>query len=265
LSKYPTENIELPDTIHINDYFYESIEYAQTYFHEQTLINLEKKILKNWLDESFNPSFLRLNAFKSWQTKNLDTIECQRLILLTGSSLCTTGIRKSSDIDSIFINLGLENNIKREQELENLIYNDFFNEQTKIPFADSGMPGTKAWKQSWTDSNQIFYENSGIDDFYIALNPSMYYYWNGLKIMTFDLTLEFKIYRYIPSDYVDFIVITELYPHITNIEIELLKDSIWKNKPNRTKKKINQLILKSFERYLPHDKRKINIYKFLLK
>jgi hypothetical protein len=31
LSKYSTANIELPDTVHINDFFYESIEYAQTF------------------------------------------------------------------------------------------------------------------------------------------------------------------------------------------------------------------------------------------
>jgi hypothetical protein len=266
LSKYPKENIELPDTIHINDYFYETIEYVQTYFHEQTLLHLQKKILTNWLDEYFNPSFLRLNAFKNWQIKKLNILESQRLILLTGSSFCTTGIRKSSDIDSIFINLNLEENSEREKELENIIYNDFFNEETKIPFADSGMPGTRAWKQSWTESNDGFYNSftEPIDDFYLALEPSMYYYWNGLKIMTFDLTIEFKLYRYIPSDYVDFIILRELYPNITDVDIELSKRFIWANKPNKSKEKINKLIINSFNRYLSSDKKKININKYLL-
>jgi hypothetical protein len=266
LAKYPTANIELPDTIHINDYFYESIEYAQTYFHEQTLINLQKKVLINWLDPTFYPSYLRLNALKNWQIKNLNLIESQRLILLTGSSFLTTGIRKSGDIDSIFINI--KSNETREEELVKLIYKDFFNEDTKIPFIDSGMPDTIAWKKSWSESNDAFYKLSKkteLDDFVLALDPSMYYYWNGLKIMTFDLTIEFKLHRYIPSDYVDFIILNELYQNITDIEIPLSKDRIWSNKPNRSKEKINQLIIKSFDRYLINDKRKINISKYLLK
>ncbi len=267
LSKYPTANIELPDTIHINDFFYESIEYAQTYFHSQTLINLQKKVLTNWLDPTFYPSYLRLNALKNWQIKNLSTIETQRLILLTGSSFTTTGIRKSGDIDSIFININ--SNESREEGLVKLIYKDFFNEQTKIPFIDSGMPDTIAWKKTWTESNEAFYKSlvnsdQEINDFVLALDPSMYYYWNGLKIMTFDLTIKFKIDRYIPSDYVDFIILNELYPGITDVEIPLSKDRIWSNKPNRSKEKINQLIIKSFDRYLINDKRKINIKKYLL-
>lgn len=265
LSKYPTANIELPDTVHINDYFYESIEYAQTYFHSQTLINLQNRVLTNWLDPTFYPSYLRLNALKNWQIKNLSPIETQRLILLTGSSFVTTGIRKSGDIDSIFINIG--SNEPREEELVKLIYKDFFNDQTKIPFIDSGMPGTIAWKASWSESNESFYKlkESELSDFVLALDPSMYYYWNGLKIMTFDLTIEFKLHRYIPSDYVDFIILDELYPGISGVsEISILRDRIWSNKPNRSKEKINQLIIKSFDRYLINDKKRINIRKYLL-
>jgi hypothetical protein len=129
------------------------------------------------------------------------------------------------------------------------------------------MPGTIAWKDSWTTSNNEFYNSiqPPINDFILTIDPSKYYYWNGLQIMTFDLTIQFKLNRYIPSDYVDFIILKELYPGITQIEIELVKDYIWQNKPNRSKEKINQLIIKSFDRYLISDKRKININKYLLK
>jgi len=263
-TKYPNKNVELSDTVHINDFFYEAIEYAQIYFHEQTLINLQKRNLLNFLDNSMLPSFLRLNAIKKWQIENLSVLESQRLILLTGSSFFTTGIRKSSDIDSIFINCNIKDS-KRENELEEIIYTDFFNDTTKIPFANSGMPGTKAWKESWTISNNNFYKSLDIeiDDFILALNPSMYYYWNGLKIMTFDMTLKFKLHRYIPSDYVDFIILKELYPKITDMDIYLNKSSIWENKKNRSQFKINELILKSFDRYLAIDKNRININKYL--
>ena len=129
------------------------------------------------------------------------------------------------------------------------------------------MPGTIAWKDSWTESNNDFYKSLDypIDDFILTIDPSMYYYWNGLKIMTFDLTLKFKLHRYIPSDYVDFIILKELYPNITTINLNLNKNYIWRNKKNKSNQKINQLIIKSFDRYLIKDKRRINIHKYLLK
>jgi len=263
--KYPNKNVELSDIVHINDFFFETIEYAQIYFHEQTLFNLQKRNINNFLHESMNPSFLRLNTIKKWQIKNLDILESQRLILLTGSAFYTMGIRKSSDIDSIFININED--CDREKELEQIIYKDFFDESSKIPFADSGMPGTKAWKESWSEKNNKFYSSLDIeiDDFILTMNPEMYYYFNGLKIMNFDMTILFKLDRYIPSDYMDFIILKELYPKLTDIEIYLNRDEIWKYKKNRSIHKINELILKSYERYIIEDKRRIQIKKYLLK
>jgi hypothetical protein len=266
--KYPNKNIEISDIMHINDYFYETIEYAQTYFHEQTLLFLEKKNLLNWYDNSMVSSFYKINAFKNWQIKNLNSIESQRNILLTGSSFFTIGIRKSSDIDSIFININQKN--IRESELEKIIYNELFNEETKIPFIDSGMPDTSAWKKSWTEANNNFYieyketTDTTIDDFYICMNPKLYYYWNGLKIMNFNMTILLKLNRYIPSDYVDFIVLKLLYPTLTFIDLKISKDNIWINKKNRKIKKINELIIKSLKRYVHNDKIKINIKKYLI-
>jgi len=263
--KDPNKNIELSDIVHINDFFYESIEYAQIYFHEQTLFNLEKRNINNFLHESMIPSFLRLNSIKKWQIKNLNILESQRLILLTGSGFYTMGIRKSSDIDSIFINI--KEKSEREQELEQIIYVDFFDDLSKIPFADSGMPETKAWKESWTKKNDQFYSSLDItiDDFILTMNPEMYYYFNGIKIMNFDMTILFKLDRYIPSDYMDFIILKELYPNLTDVDIYLNRDEIWKYKKNRSIYKINELILKSFKRYLIEDSRRIQINKYLLK
>ena len=85
------------------------------------------------------------------------------------------------------------------------------------------------------------------------------------NIIQLYLTIQFKLHRYIPSDYVDFIILKELYPNITTIDIFLDKNYIWRNKKNVFNQKINQLIIKSFDRYLIKDKRRINIHKYLLK
>lgn len=256
--------VEISDTIHINDFFYETIEYAQIYFHNQTLLHYQRVIIENFLDNDFNPSFLRLNAIKKWQTKNLNTLENQRMMLLTGSCLYTMGIRKSSDIDSIFINIKSQD--PRETELANLFYKDFFNKESKIPFATSGIPETIAWKESWTITNNIYYSscNNELDDFLSLMNPDLFFYYNGIKVINFEMALQFKLSRYRPSDFVDFIVITELYPNITELEIYLAIKEIWKNKKDRSIQKINELILLNFERYLTKDKQKININKYLL-
>ena len=83
--------------------------------------------------------------------------------------------------------------------------------------------------------------------------------------MNFDLTFLIKLDRYIPSDYMDFIILKELYPKLTDVDIYLNRDEIWKYKKNRSIHKINELILKSFKRYLVEDSRRIHINKYLLK
>ena len=84
------------------------------------------------------------------------------------------------------------------------------------------------------------------------------------RVNKVNLTISFKLYRYIPSDYVDFIILTNLYQNITDMDILLSRENIWANKHNRSIKKINQLIIKSFNRYTNADKKKINIKKYLL-
>ena len=128
------------------------------------------------------------------------------------------------------------------------------------------MPGTRAWKESWTRANNQFYLSIDVplDDFIITMDPQHYYYWNGLKIMNLEMTLQLKLSRYIPSDFVDFIILKEIYPNLTKININLDRNEIWQNKTNRSIKTINKLIIQSFERYLIKDKRRINIKKYLL-
>jgi hypothetical protein len=208
------------------------------------------------------------NKIKSWTDKIDDAIEDAKS---EGNVETLKGLKdKLKD----YRQSGLDKD--GEFSYENLVFKylrrsghigKLFDEKTKIPFADSGMPGTIAWKESWTKSNNDFYNSLDypINDFILALDPSMYFYWNGLKIMSFEMTLEFKLHRYIPSDYVDFIILKELYPNITTIDIYLNKSKIWENKHNRSNEKINQLIIKSFDRYLIKDKRRINIYKYFIK
>jgi hypothetical protein len=256
-------NVELADIIHINDYFYETIEYSQIYFHQNTLDMMEQKNLINWLSDEFNSSKMRIQAVKNWQIQNLSTMESERLVLMTGSTFATLGIRKSSDVDGMMISI--KNNSNAEKKLEKLVCRELFNETTKLPIMDFGMPDTTAWKDSWTVSNNLFYGmyEPPINDFVIAFKHC--YYWNGLKVINLNSMLKMKMSRYIPSDYSDFIVLERLYPHlIENEGVVIEKNAIWSRKKYRDKNKINELIRKSMKRYLKKDQQKININPFLL-
>jgi hypothetical protein len=77
--------------------------------------------------------------------------------------------------------------------------------------------------------------------------------------------MKMKMSRYIPSDYADFIILSQLYPKLIEDEdIVISKDAVWARKKYRDFKKINELVKKSVRRYLSADSNKINIKSHLL-
>jgi hypothetical protein len=246
------EKIKENEKINENEKKYEIIKdkkkiilITEIFFHYQTLKNLEKRNIINFLDNELKISHNKFNKFVEWTDKNLTILEKKRLILLTGSCFFTTGIRNSYKIDGLFINT-LDKNI-RETELQNLIYNDLFNNKDYM----IGMNFTKSWKKIWDIYNMNFYNmsTSTFNDFTLCMDYNMYYYYKGLKIITLDTSIFFKLSRYNEYDFIDLLSIYRIYPGIT--DIELFFDT---SKINNKKK-----LKKALSKYISYDKRKIKI------
>jgi hypothetical protein len=246
------------DLLHINDHFYQTIEYSYIYFNKNTLEYMQKKNLKNLLHYFFRSSFIKINVYKKWLLLNTDLLEQNNFSLFGGASFYTHGIRKLGDLDGLCIN---DKNISLEEK----IYKDMFDKSTKIDFMDMGMPNSKAWSNKWNDINDIWVKNmeiKNLDD--VVLDPSNYYYYNGLKILTLKNSIELKKIRYFASDYADFIMLNERFKNILNYKIDLDRSLIFRFKPyTMSKEKINKIIYKSVvKRYLKKDISNLNILQY---
>jgi hypothetical protein len=246
------------DLLHINDYFYQTIEYSSIYLNKNTLDYMQKKNLNNLLHYFFRSSFIKLNIYKKWLLLNTNLLEQNNFALFGGASFYTHGIRKLGDLDGLCIN-------DKNKKLEDILYKDMFDKSTKLEFMDFGMPNSKVWSDKWNDINDIWIKNmkiKNLDD--AVIDPNNYYYFNGLKILTLNNSIELKKIRYFASDYADFIMLNERFKNILNYKIELDRSLIFRFKPyTMSKEKIDKIIYKSVvKRYLRKDINNLKILQY---
>lgn len=174
-------NFRGDDFIHINDYFCQTIEYAQIYFNKNSRKNLQNFNLKSFYLDTFKQSKMMFLTYKNWLINNTNLLQRTKFCLMSGSTLFTHGIRPTSDIDALYID--------GDSNLDTLVKKFFFDENTKFPFSDVG---SENWKSSWKESNRKWLDLLKIKDVNeLILNPRYYYYFKGIKIFRID----YEIYR----------------------------------------------------------------------
>jgi hypothetical protein len=221
---------------------------AQIFFHYQTLLYLQKRNIINFIDNGLSKSHTIFNNFIEFINNNFTILEKKRLILLSNSTFFITGIRNAYKIDFLFIDIHNDN--IREKELYNIINNLLTNKSYLI---------SHNYFSKLTNINNNFYNpfNIIINDFIFCVDYNMYFYYKGLKFLTLDTCIYFKLYRNNAYDYLDLLCLYKLYPGLTDIEIFIVKNLI-------NNKNFNKKIKKRFNRYLKSDKKKIKISDILL-
>lgn len=194
-----TKDIRGNDLIHINDYFYQSIEYAGLYFNSNSLKMLNYFNSKNFFSNFFISSHLKYNTLRKWFYNNMNLENLNKICLLGSVCLYTHGIRNLGDIDSIYL-ANYDNTL--ESELVEQLNTSFSNKSTKIDFADMGIKNSKYWKDSWENKNKKvldYFAIKSIDD--IIYNPKYHYYFHGIKIYLIDYEIVRKIFRLDKKNY----------------------------------------------------------------
>jgi hypothetical protein len=204
----PSLNIEKENIITAIEKFNSVVEISQMLFSEETIKFLETRITENWLDENFIKTFMKLNAIKKWQTDNLSTLDQHTFILLDEATIGTLGIRNINKIRGLIY-----------KGDEDMIYDEAFNPETRIPFLKIGMPDTKNWSPLLQEEYKNIFNGEWTSDQFIYSNN--YYYWNGLKIMTLINAIEYKGHRYELTDYIDFVSMRDMYNIECQITIEI--------------------------------------------
>src|SRR5690606_18364832 len=127
------------DLMHINDHFYQTVNYAEMLLNNNSidLLNKQKINLVN-MSNFERASHFKYQTFKKFLYTNLSLMEIYKIIIIGGTILYAYGIKTMTDIDSIMTK-------PNNQELEQLMYDNFQNKATKFQFADMGIEG-KYWR-----------------------------------------------------------------------------------------------------------------------
>jgi hypothetical protein len=207
------QNVWGNDLIHINDYFYQTIEYCQTILNDNSINLINNQDVRRYTGEHMRESHLKLQTFRNWVYTNMTIEERTKLCLMGSTVLYAYGIRKSNDIDGILIsNTSSEvnsttNESEAEAELNEALYINFYDKKSKFPFADIGIEGSKYWRESWTLKNNNIYNAFQISAFAdIVANPRYHMYFQGMKLYLLDHEIVRKILRHGEQDYADFIM-----------------------------------------------------------
>lgn len=261
------KNIRGSDLIHVNDFFYQSIEYSQILFNQNSvnLLNVqESQRLSNTL---FDKSFLIYQSFRKWIYERFSLLQIMRLCLTGGFTLNVFGIRPSVDLDGIIMKRNT--NDITEESFKKLVDKYLENPESKFDFSDIGYEDSVNWKPHWTEKNKqhlaIFNVNNMAD---FILDPKYHLYYCGIKINILVFELARKYMRLAPKDFSDLIIMYFKFKNIVNNQI-MLDDNMKFRLPsysdiNSVKYQYNEKTFKFIQilmkkKYLPDDYKDISI------
>jgi len=195
------------DIMHINDFFYQTIEYSQMILNENSL---------NVLDHHDNTRFmmcektnLMFQTFRKFIYLNFSLLEINRQILLSSMVLYQYGIRGIDLIDGLMY----ADHHNESKRITHLVEKHFMEKRNKFYFANIGITDSKLWKDRWTEKNKKmvnFFEASNLQN--MILNPKYYSYFQGIKIFSIDQMIYQLISRNRIDDHIDMAMIHQLNP-----------------------------------------------------
>ena len=188
-------NIRGNDVLHINDFFFQTIEYSQMILNKNTLDMLSHQKIDRLTSSFFSDSNLKFQTFRKFIYDNFSLLEINRIIIIGGVLLNAYGLRKFTDIDAIFTSIN-KDSTEYEKYLESIIYDNFVNKNTKIKFIDLSKEKSSHWKESLTEKNNaIFEENSIASTIDLVTNTRHHLYFQGVKIYTLNCEIVRKFLR----------------------------------------------------------------------
>jgi hypothetical protein len=217
------------DMMHINDYFYQTIEYSQIILNENTINFMNKQQSKNYQLDDFSESNLKMQTLRNILYKSMSLLEIDRLITVGGTIFYAYGVRAFNDVDAILI----DNQPNDSTHLIQLVDKYFSHKGTKFYFLDAGIQGSTMWNESWTKKDAKILNFLGIEDFKdLVLDPKNHFYFQGIKMATLEYEMLRKLIRNRTEDHVDFIMLNLLYPQIIE-DYVTLKDYVESNIDNK--------------------------------
>ena len=173
--------------------FYKTIELAQYILHPNSLNMLEYQNVCNIESEEFKESNLKFDTMRKFLYDNIDLGNINKFCIVAGTILYSYGIRKIKNINAIYLK-GHETS--RENEIFDLLNNNFFNNKTKFPFMNVGLLNTELWRNTYKTKNEKMLDYFGITNIEdIIIDQKNYYFYRGIKFYNLDLEIVRKLSR----------------------------------------------------------------------
>lgn len=199
------------DLVHINDYFYQTVEYSQMIFNNNSLEVISDQDCEKFAKNDYVIANLKMQTLRKVIYSNMSLLEMGRFIAIGGSILYAYGIRSFNDIDSIVLDVDHH----KTDRIVGLTEKFFADKKSKFYFVDSGIPGSRLWVDKWTNINKIIHNFLNIDGLKeLILDPKHYFYHQGIKMVTLEYEIIRKIIRNRTEDHVDFMMLNLLYPRV---------------------------------------------------
>ena len=199
------------DMMHINDYFYQTIEYSQIILNDNTIDLMNKQESMNYQLPDFSESNLKMQTFRNVLYKTMSLLEIDRMITVGGTIFYAHGVRSFNDIDAILI----DNQPNNSTHLVNLVDKYFSDKRTKFFFLDAAIQGSTMWNDSWTRKDTKILDFLEINNYKdLVLDPNNHFYFQGIKMATLEYEMLRKLIRNRTEDHVDFMMLNLLYPQI---------------------------------------------------
>ena len=186
-------NLTKSNRVLMNNYFYETIEFA-----ELILTNNSLELLKhqdtNKLACGFMTMFnLQYQTFRNSVYSNFSLLELERIIIIDDVGLYSLGLRGYHKIDAVFTGTGKDNS-EYEKYMESVIYDNFNNKDTKIEFINLAKENSKSYDKNWKKNLDFIIDKLGINNLTeLITNPSYYYYFQGVKLINISSLIQIYI------------------------------------------------------------------------
>lgn len=235
LSYCDNKNLRGDDLVHINDHYYQTIEYSKLYLNKNSIKFLKKQNLERFLGGHFDKSRLYFNTIKKWFIDNVPFVDYDRYIFFGSLVLYLYGLRNCRDVDGLMVG---------SKKIESLIEKTakfFYHYDSKLFYASLFVTGTKYWNKDWDTKDIPWLTKMNVTSKdQLVFEPENYFFFNGIKVLTIKNETWRKFLRKKPQDYADMIQMMNILHFKMNLPlIEEDKDNYFKEVVSSLEKKYN--------------------------
>ena len=144
------KNIRGNDLIHINDYFYQTIEYCELLLNNNSISLLDNRLYSKIYDNFYSNTHLKIETYRKSIYSNLSLETINSLFLMAGVLLYFYGFRPIGDLDGICVNMdsGYENKTDLKSQDIKKVEKLFVDKDTRIFYIEFAITNSKYWKEN---------------------------------------------------------------------------------------------------------------------